>query len=128
MEFCHIYELRKCVITVPVLHEISISCCWVFFDLIVIVCVWLLLFQLLRSAGEWSCGVQHESSILRAYCASIRNAQHFIYIEVSSSETHVMLMSHISLLVVTQQESIIFLLSVTFMGGQQRSWRSWSRV
>eukprot|EP00117_Sycon_ciliatum_P006363 scpid29660/ scgid4340/ Phospholipase D1; Choline phosphatase 1; Phosphatidylcholine-hydrolyzing phospholipase D1 len=37
--------------------------------------------QIVRSASDWSCGVPQESSILRAYCASIQNAEQFIYIE-----------------------------------------------
>lgn len=36
--------------------------------------------QVLRSIGEWSCGVPTEKSIYDAYIYAIQNAQHFIYI------------------------------------------------
>jgi phospholipase D1/2 len=36
----------------------------------------------LRSVDDWSAGISTtETSILKAYCDLIRNAEHFIYIE-----------------------------------------------
>lgn len=37
--------------------------------------------QLLRSASKWSNGTQTEHSIQNAYIETIRNSQHFVYIE-----------------------------------------------
>lgn len=37
--------------------------------------------QLVRSSDDWSSGILNEHSIQNAYCETIRNAQHFVYIE-----------------------------------------------
>jgi phospholipase D1/2 len=37
--------------------------------------------QIVRSSDDWSSGILNEHSIQNAYCETIRNAQHFIYIE-----------------------------------------------
>lgn len=37
--------------------------------------------QIVRSCGKWSNGTQVEHSIADAYCAVIRNSEHFVYIE-----------------------------------------------
>ncbi|PNS16800.1 Phospholipase D1 [Sphaceloma murrayae] len=37
--------------------------------------------QLVRSSADWSSGILTEHSIQNAYCETIRNAQHFVYIE-----------------------------------------------
>lgn len=43
--------------------------------------------QILRSASDWSAGIKyHEESIHNAYVHVIENSQHFIYIEVITSE------------------------------------------
>lgn len=40
------------------------------------------LFQVLRSVGKWSAGLEEEeASIASAYVSLIRNAKHYIYIE-----------------------------------------------
>ena len=40
--------------------------------------------QVLRSVTEWSAGTPTEHSILNACLHTIKNAEHFIYVEVSS--------------------------------------------
>ncbi|KAJ5662641.1 uncharacterized protein N7477_010257 [Penicillium maclennaniae] len=37
--------------------------------------------QIVRSSDDWSSGILNEHSIQNAYCETIRNAQHFVYIE-----------------------------------------------
>jgi phospholipase D1/2 len=38
--------------------------------------------QVVRSSADWSMGIEpHEQSIQNAYCETIRNAEHFVYIE-----------------------------------------------
>ena len=37
--------------------------------------------QLVRSSADWSSGILTEHSIQNAYCETIRNAQHYVYIE-----------------------------------------------
>lgn len=37
--------------------------------------------QIVRSSSDWSSGILPEFSIQTAYCETIRNAQHFVYIE-----------------------------------------------
>ena len=41
-----------------------------------------LLLQVIRSVSKWSAGVDTEQSIQSAYLEIIKNAEHFIYIEV----------------------------------------------
>ncbi|KAJ5214758.1 hypothetical protein N7449_001927 [Penicillium cf. viridicatum] len=37
--------------------------------------------QIVRSSDDWSSGILNEHSIQNAYCETIRNAQHYVYIE-----------------------------------------------
>ncbi|KAJ5541877.1 hypothetical protein N7535_004296 [Penicillium sp. DV-2018c] len=37
--------------------------------------------QIVRSSDDWSSGILNEHSIQNAYCETIRNAEHFVYIE-----------------------------------------------
>ena len=41
-----------------------------------------LFMQVVRSVSKWSAGVDTEDSIQSAYLEVIKNAEHFIYIEV----------------------------------------------